>query len=805
MPDRVRISGLDYTVPLTNADLPTVTPAAGQTGAVARQIDAKIRDFISVKDYGAVGDGVADDRAAIQAAMNAVGATGGTLFFPQGVYSMRTPGGSGSTTWSHCINATVALGKDIFILGEGATIRCDWNPPAGSARGTQIETLFLLNTQGGFTLIEGLTFDGNNLAIYCCRINDGSGHPVNNGNDPYGRGEITVRSCRFVRGFKKRTGSANLSQLPTWNGGSGANFENIATGESTGMLIYCCCKSVVVDGCVVADISRERGAGIPLTYGTCGITIMSFGTTEAGSVTYYPPRCVSVTNCHFSNITSEEPADVDTTVEWPVDGGWFSWPDGVRRSRNVDCDGLKIFGGQPDPDGPELTTRDYVRTSASIVGCSFVNCRGRDIKIQNDETVATGNTSHLYIKPILGGGTRFNFQTGCGICSNNIFHFEETKDASGNRMGDGNPFWDENDSNWVGPARSSGSVISFYTGSPRIRAITVRDNHVFNNVDPGVGKIGCFLDGSEDGSFLASKKKVLMGTVVGNKVVGRGAMKYFSWITSRTNTNGPPCYWNFCENMCSQIETAFLAGQGGDFANNSIVLRGNVHSGTSPAVVKHFVSPTPTASAGGVYAAGAIAPYFGNVSARDNIGIGLPFHSRSGSASSCVTRMSSFGDPSAEGGVVSVQSSPPLRSGGGSGGPVPKGERYKFPARGFDMRGRTFMLTSNFNINASMMFTTNSSIVIPIGRTTTPPSSGQPGFLIDIHPTLVDKTKTPPDPDPDAQAGKLLIYISSESDSEAIQAGALATAKCSHVNIVNNLESANASVSTRSFTLFGFG
>jgi len=804
MPDSVRISGLDYTVPLTNADLPTVTPAAPAAGAVARQIDGKIRDFISVKDYGAVGDGLTDDRAAIQAAMNAVGATGGTLFFPQGVYSMRTPGGQGTTTWSHCINATVALGKDIFILGEGATIRCDWNPPSGSPRGTQIETLFLLNTQGGFTLLEGLTFDGNNLAIYCCRINDGSGHPVNNSNDPYGRGEITVRSCRFLRGFKKRTGSADLSQLPTRSDGQGSTHENIATGEATGMTIYCCCKSVVVDGCVVADISRERGAGTPLVYGSCGIIIQSFGTTESGTVTYYPPRCVSVTNCHFSNITSEEPADVDTAVQWPVDGGWVTWLDNVKRSRNVDCDGLKIFGGQPDPNGLEETTRDYVRTSASIVGCSFVNCRGRDIRIQNDETVATGNTSHLYVKPILGGGTRFNFETGCGICSNNIFHFEEAKDASGNRMGDGNPFWDENDSGWSGPAKSSGTVISFYTGSPRIRAITVRDNHVFNNVDPGMGKIGCFLDGSEDINFPNPKKKVLMGTVVGNKVVGLGAMKYFSWITSRTSASAAPeCYWNFCENMCNQIENAFLAGQGGSFSVNSIVLRGNVHSGTAPQVVKHFVNPTPTTSAGSVYNAGVIVPYFANVSARDNVGIGLPFHSRSGSSSNCVTRMSSFGDPSAEGGVVSVQSSPRLNSGGGADGPYPLGSAYKFPARGFDIRGRTFMLTSNFNINASMMFTTDGNKVIPIGRTTATPVSGQPGYQIDIHPTLVDTTASQARPYPDA--GRLLIYITLEYDLEAIEAGALSTTKCSHVNIANNLDSASSTTQPRIFTLFGFG
>ena len=57
------------------------------TGATARTIDSKLKDVVSVKDFGAVGDGVADDAAAIQAAVN----TGKAVFLPKGVYKLLSP------------------------------------------------------------------------------------------------------------------------------------------------------------------------------------------------------------------------------------------------------------------------------------------------------------------------------------------------------------------------------------------------------------------------------------------------------------------------------------------------------------------------------------------------------------------------------------------------------------------------------------------------------------------------------------------------------------------------------------------
>jgi parallel beta-helix repeat protein len=94
----------------TTADLVGYTPAG--TGNVPTTVEAKLRESVSVKDFGAVGDGVTDDTAAIQAALN----SGASVFLPSGTYNI-----SSALTISTNGQEFIGQGKGKSIIKQTAT------------------------------------------------------------------------------------------------------------------------------------------------------------------------------------------------------------------------------------------------------------------------------------------------------------------------------------------------------------------------------------------------------------------------------------------------------------------------------------------------------------------------------------------------------------------------------------------------------------------------------------------------------------------------------------------------------------
>ncbi len=127
---------------MTNRTLPMTSTAWNSLPAKNRQMDlsdiavkkdgASVYDRLgtilgarelSVKDFGATGDGVTDDTAAIVRAAAAL-TSGKTLFFPRGTYLVSQTDAVGTTADYGKKVIGITNKTDVTIRGDGATIKC---------------------------------------------------------------------------------------------------------------------------------------------------------------------------------------------------------------------------------------------------------------------------------------------------------------------------------------------------------------------------------------------------------------------------------------------------------------------------------------------------------------------------------------------------------------------------------------------------------------------------------------------------------------------------------------------------------
>jgi hypothetical protein len=156
--------------------------------AINRPINLKLAEMVSVKDFGAVGDGTTDDTTAIQAALNA----STNVYIPAGNYKIT------STLIMQSLGATNQM---VVIKGAGfGSTTLSW---AGSTTGYVIT-----NTVRSFFKIEDITFantvaSGSTIAI----------------QSTGGFQDSTIRNCLFS-GFQAGIQMGNIA-------GSDSFFTNI--------------------------------------------------------------------------------------------------------------------------------------------------------------------------------------------------------------------------------------------------------------------------------------------------------------------------------------------------------------------------------------------------------------------------------------------------------------------------------------------------------------------------------------------------------------------------------------------------
>jgi hypothetical protein len=125
-----------------SSDLVTYQPPF--TGGVATTVEDKLAQTVSVKDFGAVGDGVTDDTLAVQAAIT--NALGQSIYFPEGTY---------------LISSSITVPKFTNVYGDGkinSKIKATTNVP-----------IFILGSAGeaySTVTISDLTFIGTDNAAH---------------------------------------------------------------------------------------------------------------------------------------------------------------------------------------------------------------------------------------------------------------------------------------------------------------------------------------------------------------------------------------------------------------------------------------------------------------------------------------------------------------------------------------------------------------------------------------------------------------------------------------------------------------
>lgn len=215
-----RVATLEGNPPLPGLDSSRVVYDPPFTNSVERTAESRLSDIVSVKDFGAVGDGVTDDSAAIQRGIEAVAALGAYgLYFPSGQYYVPN-------------NSTaLRIKSSIRIVGDGmqaSVIR--YNDSASTSRR---DCFRVFNDAGAFDI----TFE--DIAI---QSDWGTGDYDQRSHlmELHTTGSVNIHRCRFSdsRFFNVVVSGASRVHI------TGSEFyRSVADG------IHCSgCTNVTVDG-----------------------------------------------------------------------------------------------------------------------------------------------------------------------------------------------------------------------------------------------------------------------------------------------------------------------------------------------------------------------------------------------------------------------------------------------------------------------------------------------------------------------------------------------------------------------------
>lgn len=290
----------------------------GSTNAVNRNVEQKLQETVSVKDFGAVGDGVVDDTDAIN---NAIASGSKQIYFPSGTYKVTS--------------ALVITGNYINLTGDGASTNLNFSTLAS-----------------GYAISFG---DGTTQASGCNMSNillTGGGGA--NGLRLYGgTGGAGTVACNFTNVFVSSF-AVNLTTNRCWTN----QFTNCRFVTSTGIsaIIGAASNNNLFDRCSfnIATQSLEVTNSEGNQFNSCEFAELTGATAAAISLSQSQ---IVLINPYFENITSSVIASVGINAESAIKSS------------------LIIEGGQCNVTSPLLK----INSNLALIRVTGINCVTNDL------------------------------------------------------------------------------------------------------------------------------------------------------------------------------------------------------------------------------------------------------------------------------------------------------------------------------------------------------------------------------------------------------------------------------------------
>lgn len=275
------------------------------TGAVPSTVHSKLMEFVSVRDFGAVGDGITDDTTAIQSALTAaknVVFPGGYTFYVAGTLNVTQDNATicieGSATVYHagtgtkCFNIT---GSNVTVCGEGTlysygmqdatnspiTYAAIWVSGEGAVirdvRLQRVTRCGIYFNDVGFASVDGVTIDGEYNTSGWSSIDTGLFGIFIDPNATSSQGQILVSSSKLAR-LVSGIGAGNYGAA---SDGRGLSFTSNLFIDCADHGVYC----AATKGTTVSANTFDRcGAAVALTgsgHLISGNSVTNFGAARS--------------------------------------------------------------------------------------------------------------------------------------------------------------------------------------------------------------------------------------------------------------------------------------------------------------------------------------------------------------------------------------------------------------------------------------------------------------------------------------------------------------------------------------------